>query len=208
MSAATTRQRLSPADRRAQLLSVGARLFAERPYEDVLMEEVAQQAGVSRALLYRHFPSKHALFAAVYQDAADRLLAATRIDPADSLLEQIVQGMEVHLDYFVANRNAVLAANRVLAGDPVIQAIMTGELDALRTRLLAVLPLADEHTRDAVSSVLRSWLVFVQVLVVDWLTEPSCTRDQLRDVCVGSALGALRPLLPAAAFPPGAGPGV
>ena len=165
------------------------------------MEEVAQRAGVSRALLYRHFPSKHALFAAVYQDAADRLLAETRIDPADSLLEQLVQGMDVHLDYFVANRNAVLAANRVLGGDPVIQAIMTGELDALRTRLLAVVPLADEHVREAVSSVLRSWLVFVQVLVVDWLTEQTCTRDELRDVCVGAVLGALRPLLPAAAFP-------
>jgi AcrR family transcriptional regulator len=164
------------------------------------MDAVARRAGVSRALLYRHFPSKHALFAAVYQEAADRLLAETRIDPADSLRGQLVQGMEVHLDYFVANRNAVLTANRVLAGDPVVQAIMTGELDALRTRLLSVLPLAEEHSREAVSSVLRGWLVFVQVLVVDWLTEPTCTRDELRDVCVGAALGALRPLLPAAAF--------
>ncbi|MFF0009870.1 TetR/AcrR family transcriptional regulator, partial [Streptomyces tibetensis] len=126
------RQRLSPADRRAQLLAVGARMFAARPYEDVLMDDVAQQAGVSRALLYRYFPSKHALFAAVYQQAADRLLAETKLDPADSLVAQLVQGMDIHLDYFVANRHAVLAANRVLAGDPVIQTIMTGELDALR----------------------------------------------------------------------------
>ncbi|MBF9071407.1 TetR/AcrR family transcriptional regulator [Streptacidiphilus fuscans] len=190
------RQRLTPADRRAQLLSVGARLFAEHPYEEVLMEEVAQRAGVSRALLYRHFPSKQALFAAVYQEAADRLLAETRIDPAASLREQLDQGMDVHLDYFVANRNAVLAANRVLAGDPVIQTIMTGELDALRARLLTVLPLADATTRAAVSSVLKSWLVFVQVLVVDWLAEETCSRDEMRDICVGAVLGALRPLLP------------
>ncbi|MFF6883306.1 TetR/AcrR family transcriptional regulator [Streptomyces sp. NPDC012421] len=191
----TSRQRLTPAARRAQLLEVGARLFAAHPYADVLMEAVAEQAGVSRALLYRHFPSKHALFAAVYQEAADRLLAETRFDPADSLVEQLVQGMDVHLDYFVANRNAVLAANRVLAGDPVIQTIMTNELDALRARLLAVLPLADEGSREAVSGVLKSWLVFVQVLCVDWLTRETCTRTQLRDVCVGAALGALRPLL-------------
>ncbi|MFI8371617.1 TetR/AcrR family transcriptional regulator [Streptomyces sp. NPDC085466] len=191
----TSRQRLTPAARRAQLLDVGARLFAAHPYAAVLMEDVAEQAGVSRALLYRHFPSKHALFAAVYQEAADRLLAETRFDPADSLVEQLVQGMDVHLDYFVANRNAVLAANRVLAGDPVIQTIMTNELDALRARLLAVLPLADELSREAVSGVLKSWLVFVQVLCVDWLTRETCTRTQLRDVCVGAALGALRPLL-------------
>ncbi|OIJ85360.1 TetR/AcrR family transcriptional regulator [Streptomyces monashensis] len=205
------RQRLAPADRRAQLLAVGARLFAAHPYADVLMEEVAAEAGVSRALLYRHFPSKHALFAAVYQQAADQLLAGTRLDPADSLAEQLAQGMDVHLDYFVANRNAVLAANRVLAGDPVIQTIMTNELDALRARLLAVLPLADENAREAVSAVLKSWLVFVQVLCVDWLAHETCTRTQLRDACVGAALGALRPLLaqgPASDRPrqtPGAG---
>ncbi|MEU6231514.1 TetR/AcrR family transcriptional regulator [Kitasatospora sp. NPDC047058] len=189
------RQRLSPAERRAQLLSVGARLFAARPYEEVLMEDVAAQAGVSRALLYRHFPGKHDLFAAVYKQAADQLLAGTRLDPADTLVDQLAQGLDTHLDYFTANRNAVLAANRVLAGDPVIQTIMTDELDALRARLLGVLPLADEHAREAVSGVLKSWLVFVRVLCVDWLTEETCSRTELRDVCIGAVLGAIRPLL-------------
>nr|WP_203618293.1 TetR/AcrR family transcriptional regulator [Streptomyces bauhiniae] len=176
-------------------MKTGARLFAAQPYADVSMEEVAGEAGVSRALLYRHFPSKHALFAAVYQQAADQLLAGTHLDPSRSLVDQLIQGMDVHLDYFTANRHAVLAANRVLAGDPVIQTIMTNELDALRARLLAVLPLADAEARDAVSGVLKSWLVFVQVLCVDWLTHETCTRTQLRDICVGAALGALRPLL-------------
>ncbi|MER6050988.1 helix-turn-helix domain-containing protein [Streptomyces sp. NPDC001793] len=190
------RQRLTPADRRAQLLAVGAQLFAARPYEEVLMEDVAGRAGVSRALLYRHFPNKRDLFAAVYQQAADQLLVKSRFDPADTLVEQLVEGMEAHLDYFVANRNAVLAGNRVLAGDPVIQTIIANELDALRARLLGVLPLADDAAREAVSQVLRSWLVFVRVLVVDWLTRETCTRAELRDVCVGAVLGAIRPLLP------------
>ncbi|GGN48912.1 putative TetR-family transcriptional regulator [Streptomyces kronopolitis] len=190
------RQRLSPTDRRAQLLTVAARLFAARPYDDVLMEDVAKEAGVSRALLYRHFPSKHALFAAVYQQAADQLLADTRLDPTDSLRDQLIQGMDIHLDYFTTHRNAVLAANRVLAGDPVIQSIMTKELDALRMRLLGVLRLAGDNIREAVSAVLKSWLVFVQVLCVDWLSQETCTRTQLRDACVGALLGALTPLLP------------
>ncbi|MFF2077196.1 TetR/AcrR family transcriptional regulator [Kitasatospora sp. NPDC058162] len=190
------RRRLSPDERRAQLLAVGARAFAARPYEDVLMEEVAEQAGVSRALLYRHFAGKHELFAAVHRQASDDLLARTRFDPSDTLVEQLIEGLDAHLDHFIANRHTVLAANRVLAGDPVIQTIITEELDALRARLLAVLPLADEGDRLAVSQVLRSWLVFVRVLVVDWLTEPSCTRTELRDSCIGAVLGAVRPLLP------------
>jgi AcrR family transcriptional regulator len=197
MSVQERRKRLSPTERRAQLLAVGARAFAARPYEHVLMEEVAEQAGVSRALLYKHFAGKHELFAEVYRQAAGDLLVKSRFDPADTLVEQLVQGMDAHLDYFIANRHAVLAANRVLAGDPVIQTIITEELDTLRGRLLGVLPLTDESARLAVSQVLRSWLVFVRVLVVDWLTEPSCTRTELRDACIGAVLGALRPLLPA-----------
>lgn len=105
----------------------------------------------------------------------------------------------------MANRNAVLAASRVLAADPVIQSIMTNELDALRARLLAVLPLADDSAREAVSAVLKSRLVFVQVLCVDWLTRETCSRTQLRGICIGALLGALRPLLaddPAPESPP------
>ncbi|WP_099907196.1 TetR/AcrR family transcriptional regulator [Streptomyces sp. TLI_171] len=189
------RQRLSPDHRRAQLLGVAAQLFAAHPYEDVLMEDVAEHAGISRALLYRHFPSKHALFAALYRQAAEQLLARTRFDPADTLVEQLVEGLDAHIEYFAENRNTVLAANRVLAGDRVIQTIIADELDALRERLLGALPHADASTRQAVSGVLKSWLVFVQVLCVDWLTEQTCTRTELRNICIGAVLGALRPLL-------------
>ncbi|MDH6142442.1 MULTISPECIES: TetR/AcrR family transcriptional regulator [Kitasatospora] len=189
------RQRLHPAERRAQLLAVGAELFAAQPYEEVLMEDVAGKAGVSRALLYRHFASKQALFAAVYEQATARLLEQTRVDPADTLVEQLIEGMDAHLDYFIANRHAVLAANRVLVGDPVVQTIMSNELDELRFRLLKVLPLTDEAAREAVSGVLKSWLVFVQVLCVDWLARETCSRTELRDVCIGAVLGAIRPLL-------------
>ncbi|MEU6863511.1 helix-turn-helix domain-containing protein [Streptomyces sp. NPDC046876] len=192
------RKRLSPAERRAQLLDVAARLFAAHRYDDVLMEDVAERAGVSRALLYQHFPNKRDLFAALYRQVAEQLLARTRLDPADTLVEQLTEGLDAHIAYFDENSNTVLAANRVLAGDPLVQTIITDELDALRERLLGVLPLADATSREAVSGVLKSWLVFVQVLCVDWLTQTTrqrCTRTELRDVCIGALLGAIRPLL-------------
>ncbi|MFK0257942.1 TetR/AcrR family transcriptional regulator [Streptomyces sp. NPDC090445] len=189
------RKRLSPTERRAQLLGVAAQLFAAHPYDDVLMEHVAERAGVSRALLYQHFPSKRDLFAALYRQVAEQLLDKTRLDPADTLVEQLTEGLDAHITYFAENRNTVLAANRLLAGDPLIQTIVTDELDALRERLLGVLPLADDATRLTVSGILKSWLVFVQILCVDWLTQPTCTRAELRDVSIGALLGAIRPLL-------------
>ncbi|MFD9408091.1 TetR/AcrR family transcriptional regulator [Streptomyces sp. NPDC059989] len=189
------RRRLSPDERRAQLLDVGARLFAQHPYEEVLMEDVAERAGVSRALLYRHFAGKQELFAAVYRQASDRLLEQVPLDRPGDVLGQLADGLDVHLDYFVAHRNTVLAANRVLAGDPVVQTIIDSELDVLRTRLLEVLPLADDSVRAAVAAVLKSWLVFVRVLCLDWLTVETCTRAELRETCIGALLGALRPFL-------------
>ncbi|QNP63630.1 TetR/AcrR family transcriptional regulator [Streptomyces genisteinicus] len=189
------RQRLTPDQRRAQLLDVAAALFAAQPYEDVTMEEIAERAGVSRALLYRHFPGKRELFAALYAQVAGQLLASTRVDPAETFTEQLTEGLDAHIAYFAENRHTVLAANRALAGDLVIQTIITDELDALREKLLGALPVTGSRERAAVSGVLKSWLVFVQVLCLDWLVEETCTREELRDVCIGAAVGALRPLL-------------
>lgn len=165
-------------------------MFASRSYEAVRMEDVAELAGVSRALLYKHFPNKRDLFAAVYQEAADGLLDATGLDPEVPFLEQLVAGLETHFDYFAANRGAVLAANRTLAGDPTIQAIINGELAVLRQRMIDVSGL-DGHARDVLAAVLTGWLVFVRALVVDWLTNDTLDRAELRDISIGALMGAL-----------------
>ncbi|MEU1628109.1 helix-turn-helix domain-containing protein [Streptomyces sp. NPDC020096] len=186
----TPRRRLDPAERRGQLLDVGAQLFAAKPYDEVFMEDVAERAGISRALLYRYFPNKRDLFAAIYQQAADRLLAETELDPAVPVFEQLSDGLDAHIDYFVANRNTVLAANRVLAGDRVIQAVIAEELAALRRRLLDATGLAD-GPKEMVSAALMSWLVFVRTLSVDWLMNQTFSRTELRDMCLGALRGAL-----------------
>ena len=69
------RSRLEPQQRREQLLDAGAAGFAEMPYEDVLMEDIAARAGVSRSLLYHHFSSKRDLYLAIFKRASNRFLA-------------------------------------------------------------------------------------------------------------------------------------
>src|SRR5262249_11250701 len=170
-------------------------MFASRSYEAVLMEDVAERAGVSRALLYKHFPSKRDLFAAIYQQAADGLLDATELDPDVPFTDQLLAGLDTHIDYFVANSSAVLAANRTLAGDPTIQAIINGELAVLRQRMIDASGL-DGPARNVLASVSTGWLVFVRVLVIDWLAGPTFSRIQLRDICVGALMGALGDIAP------------
>ena len=188
------RTRLTPEARRETLLDVAEGQFAQEGYDEIRMDRVAAGAGVSRALLYQHFPNKRDLFAAVYRRAADRLLDATVLDPGLPLADQVRAGLDEHFDYFEANRRTVLDANRTLGGDPVIQAIITGELSVLRDRMLDVVVVDDER-RATAASTLMGWLVFVRVLTVEWLLEPTCSRVELREICTSALLGALAPLM-------------
>jgi len=69
------RQRLTGAERRLQLMSVARKVFAARGYEATSIEEVAQQAGVSKPIVYEHFGAKEGLHAAVVDREMDRLVA-------------------------------------------------------------------------------------------------------------------------------------
>lgn len=186
-----TRRRLKPEERRNELLDAGAEFFATRPYDDVLMEEIAAHVGVSRALLYRYFPGKRELFAAIYQRAADRLLGVAQFDPDLPLVDAVSAGLDAHIDYFAANRLTVLAANRTLAGDPLIQAIIDDELAELRGRMLAAAGFTG-HARDVASATLRAWLVFVREMCVDWLENQTIDRDEVRAICLRTLFAALR----------------
>ncbi|KAA1426092.1 helix-turn-helix transcriptional regulator [Nocardioides antri] len=58
-------QRADAARNTEQLLAAAARLFAERDPAEVTMEEIAQAAGVGKATLYRRFPDRASIAAAL-----------------------------------------------------------------------------------------------------------------------------------------------
>lgn len=59
------RLRLNASDRRSQILTAAMELFAERGFHGARTRELAQRAGVSEALIFRHFPSKEELIRAI-----------------------------------------------------------------------------------------------------------------------------------------------
>ena len=62
---ATGRRRMRAPERRAQLLDVARRAFGTSGFHAVSMDEVAEQAGVTKPILYDHFPSKKDLYLAL-----------------------------------------------------------------------------------------------------------------------------------------------
>lgn len=71
--------------RRETLLSEAAALFADRGYAAVGVDDIGAAAGITGPGVYRHFPSKQAILAALFDDATGRLLAGA---------QQIVAGSE------------------------------------------------------------------------------------------------------------------
>lgn len=185
------RKRLSPDARRTQLLDIGSRLFADRPYEDVWIEEVADLAGVSRGLMYHYFASKRDFFAEIMKVESARILDITAPDTSLPVTEQVAAGLDAYIRYTVEHEHGVRAINRgAMLGDAEIQAILTAELEVQQERILAALPAGvreDEITKTA----LRGWVSFVRAVCMDWLDRKSITETDVRDLCLRALEGLL-----------------
>ena len=73
--AASTKRPRTPKqqDRAARILDSARRAFAENPFDEVLMEDVARQAGVGKGTIYRYFPDKESLYFAVIFQGIEEL---------------------------------------------------------------------------------------------------------------------------------------
>jgi AcrR family transcriptional regulator len=67
------RRRMRAPERRAQLLGVARRVFGTSGFHSASMDEVAEQAGVTKPILYDHFPSKRDLYLALLDEDLSRL---------------------------------------------------------------------------------------------------------------------------------------
>lgn len=70
--------RLPRGARRAQLLLAASDVFVSHGYHSAGMDEIAERAGVSKPVLYQHFPGKLELYVAVLQANVDKLVAGVR----------------------------------------------------------------------------------------------------------------------------------
>jgi AcrR family transcriptional regulator len=71
-----TRRRLSATDRRAAILDSALQVFSSRGYHAASIDEIAQEAGISKALIYEHFPSKKDLHASLLERHVQEIFEA------------------------------------------------------------------------------------------------------------------------------------
>jgi AcrR family transcriptional regulator len=103
-----TRRSQMKAERRLQLVHAASRLFAERGFRAVSMEDLAAEAGVSGPAVYRHFASKEALLANLLIEVSEQLLAqGTERSKNTSPFEALRSLITFHTEFALRDRDLI-----------------------------------------------------------------------------------------------------
>jgi len=177
-----TRTRLAPEQRRTQLLDLGVRLLATRSLDELSIDVLAEEAGISRGLLYHYFGGKHAFHEAVVRHAADDLIAQTAPPRGGDPLERLAASMTAYVDYVVANHAGYLSLVKgAQGGNETLRAIYDEARSALTDRIFredaqgTIIP-----DTPAARLVARGWAAWTEECVLGWVDDPGVlTRDGL-----------------------------
>lgn len=192
MTTSPGRTRLSPEARRAQLLELGARLFATRSVDEISIDVLAEEAGISRGLIYHYFGSKQDFRIAVIRHAVEDLVAQTAPPAEGEPLERMVASLGVYLDYVLANLTLYRSMVRAAAGGTdEIRALYDEGRFALTDRIFRE-DAQGEILTDTPQArlVVRGWSAMAEEMVLTWADDPSVmSRDQLLGVLALSLPG-------------------
>jgi len=177
---AVKRTRLSPEERRAQLIDLGARMLTERPLEQISVEEIADQAGVSRGLLFHYFASKHDFHLAIVRHAGTDMLAHTEPDPDLEPMEMLRGSVAAYVDYVSDNRNTYVSLLRGSAsGDAEMREEFERTRAAMADRIVTHLPRLGIEADARITLAVRGWIAFVEEATISWLRDPQIPREEL-----------------------------
>jgi AcrR family transcriptional regulator len=183
---ASPRTRLTPEVRREQLLELGVQMLATRSVEELSIDLLAEEAGISRGLLYHYFANKHEFHQAVVRRAADDMIALTAPRPDGSPLERLAGSLAAYVDYVAANYEGYSSLVRAAArGDEYLRSIYEEARAALTERIFESADagvLADLGVVDtpAVRLMVRGWSAMTEEVVLSWVRDDrGVTKDDL-----------------------------
>lgn len=184
------RSRLQLDERRAQLLELGLELFGARAYDEVSIDDIARQAGVSKGLLYHYFGGKRAFYVETVRAAAEQLRAATEPDPELPGPQRAQAGLIGYLDFVEARGGSYLALMRGGIGvDQEIVQIIEASRQTFIDRMLQGIGL--QEPRPVFRIAARAWIGSVEASSLDWIEHRDVERATLVSLLLQSLLATL-----------------
>jgi len=186
MTTSTGRVRMSPESRREQLLDLGTRLLATRTLDEISIELLAEEAGISRGLLYHYFHNLQEFHVAVVRRAVEDIYAITAPRDIADPLEQLAASLGAYVDYVSEKYTGYVSLIRAAAGgNEELRAVYQDARAALTGRIfeiagseqLAALGVVDSA---ATRLLVDGWAAMVENTAVAWVEDPrGLSRDDL-----------------------------
>jgi AcrR family transcriptional regulator len=183
-------------ERRAQLLESALEVFVAQGYHAAAMDDIAERAGVSKPVLYQHFPGKLELYLALLDTSCDQIIENCRqaLDSTHDNKQRVAATMDVFYAY-VANESGAfrLVFESDLTSEPAVRQHVDRVTSECATMIAHVIH-DDTGLPDTASRLLAVSLVgMAQVSARFWLTEANgIARSEAAALVAGLAWRGIR----------------
>jgi AcrR family transcriptional regulator len=134
--AAVRKPRADAERNRARLLETAKAAFAEKG-SGASLDEIARTAGVGAGTLYRHFPTRDALVAAVYRNETDQLVAAAdRLAETHPPVTALREWLLLFVDYIATKHGMYEVLNSIVGGTSDLYSASTAQVKQAIAKLV------------------------------------------------------------------------
>ncbi|MDF3293732.1 TetR/AcrR family transcriptional regulator [Streptomyces silvisoli] len=183
-SSVTARDTERSRARRAELIAIGRRLFADTSYDALSMDDIARHADVAKGLIYYYFKNKRGYYLAIIEESVAELVVRADSDTGLPPAERVRRTVDGYLRY--AQHHQAAYRTIVTGGvgfDAEVHAIRDGVREAILT---AIAHGAWGHGRIPLVArlALIGWMSAVEGVTLDWLAHQELPRETVRALLV------------------------
>ena len=133
--------RLPRDQRRVQLLDAASEVFASKGYHAAAMDDIADAAGVSKPVLYQHFPSKLDLYLALLDQSCDRLVDVVQeaLASTDDNADRVIATVAAFYEFVSSSGEFRFVFESDLTGDGAVQRRLSRVNDEISDAIAAVI---------------------------------------------------------------------
>ncbi|MET7641639.1 TetR/AcrR family transcriptional regulator [Streptomyces sp. NPDC005438] len=185
-------RRMPPGERRKQILDAARRVLDLKPIDEVSMESVAKEAGVSPGLLFHYFGSQRKFRDTLVRAAAEEVIGKVSPDPTASSAVALRTGIETFIREVAKHPSVYLAVVRLSQRDRGEENLHRRMRKVLADWLLEGLQAADCPLTPAVRLTVQGWLAHMEEMVISWFRDRELSQSELADLCETTFYQAIR----------------
>ncbi|MFB8760025.1 TetR/AcrR family transcriptional regulator [Streptomyces nigra] len=178
--------------RRAELIAIGRKLFADTSYDALSMDDIARQAHVAKGLIYYYFQSKRGYYLAIIQDSVAELVTFAASGGELEAVDRVHRTIDSYLRYAEHNQAAY---RTIVSGGVGFDTEVHSVRDGVREAIVATIA-EGAYGRTDIAPLARmgllAWVCSVEGATLDWIDRPELPRDTMRELLVKTLGGALR----------------